>query len=71
MGSPRRTMTLNLTEDEMSVVEGLAGKKEVSKTSIVKAAIKLYYIIDMRISNGEKIFAEDEKTSKKAELLLL
>lgn len=71
MSAQRKTMTLNLTQDEMDVLELLATKKDVSKTAVLKAAIKLYYIIDCRIANGERIFSEDEKKGEKAELLLL
>ncbi|AMD89870.1 transcriptional regulator [Desulfovibrio fairfieldensis] len=71
MTSERKTMTLNLTKDEMDILDALATRKDVSKTSILKAAIKLYYIINLRIESGEKIFSEDDKTGEKAELLLL
>ena len=71
MSTQRKTMTLNLTQDEMDVLEMLATKKDVSKTAVLKAAIKLYYVIDCRIASGERIFSEDEKKGDKAELLLL
>jgi hypothetical protein len=67
----QKTLTLNLSEEEMSLLESLAIQKAVSKTAILKSAIKLYYIIDSRISNGEKIFSEDISKGEKAELLLL
>lgn len=55
----------------MSLLESLAIKKGVSKTTILKSAIKLYYVINFRISNGERIFSEDISKGEKAELLLL
>ena len=67
----RKTMTLNLTDDEMNVLEALANKKNVSKTAILKSALKLFYIIELRISNGERVFTEDEEKGEKVELLLL
>ena len=67
----QKTLTLNLSEDEMSLLESLAMQKAVSKTAILKSAIKLYYVINFRISNGEKIFSEDISKGEKAELLLL
>jgi hypothetical protein len=66
-----KTLTLNLTEDEMNLLETLAENKGTSKTAILKSAIKLYYVIDFRIANGEKIFSEDAEKGEKAELLLL
>jgi hypothetical protein len=64
-------MTLNLTDEEMKILESLAAQKDVSKTAILKSAVKLYYIINLRIAIGEKIFSEDEIKGEKAELLLL
>ena len=55
----QKTLTLNLSEEEMSLLEFLAAQKNVSKTAMIKSAIKLYYVINFRISNGEKIFSED------------
>jgi predicted transcriptional regulator len=67
----QKTLTLNLSEEEMNLLETLAMKKAVSKTAVLKSAIKLYYVINFRISNGEKIFSEDISKGEKAELLLL
>ena len=67
----QKTLTLNLSEEEMSVLESLAMQKAVSKTAILKSAIKLYYVINFRISSGEKIFSENTSKGEKAELLLL
>jgi len=67
----QKTLTLNLSEEEMSLLESLAMQKAVSKTAILKSAIKLYYVINFRITNGEKIFSEDISKGEKAELLLL
>lgn len=71
MVDSKKTMTLNLTESEMRAVEDLARKKELSKTALIKQAIRLYQMIDFRISQGEKLVFEDEKTQKKAELMVL
>ena len=71
MGTTRKTMTLNLADEEMKILETLAAQKDVSKTTILKSAIKLYYIINLRIASGEKIFSEDVEKGEKAELLLL
>ena len=64
------TMTLNLTAREMEVIEELAAKKEMTKTAVVKHAIRLYQMVDTKISEGSKLFLEDEKANKKAELMV-
>ena len=71
MGSNKKTVTLNLSSDEMSVLESLASAKGVSKTAILKSALKLYYIIQLRVDGGEKIFSEDDDKKEKVELILL
>ncbi len=71
MSDAKKTMTLNLTEAEMSALEVLAKKKDLSKTAVVRQAIRLYQMIEARVSAGEKLIFEDEKAQKKAELMVL
>ena len=71
MRDSKKTMTLNLTEAEMQALEDLAKKKDLTKTAVVRQAIRLYQMIEARVSAGEKLIFEDEKTQKKAELMVL
>jgi len=71
MSDGKKTMTLNLTEAEMRALEDLAKKKDLSKTALVRQALRLYQMIEVRLSQGEKLVFEDEKAQKKAELLVL
>ena len=67
----RKTLTLNLTEAEMAGLEELCGRYEMNKTAVLKKALRMFTLIDERIQRGEKLFAEDEKEQKKAELVML
>lgn len=71
MNDTKKTMTLNLTEAEMQAVEDLAKKKDLTKTAVIRQAIRLYQLIDARLALGEKLVFEDEKAQKKAELMVL
>jgi hypothetical protein len=71
MSDVRRTMTLNLTESEMRVLEDLAQQKELTKTAVIRQAIRLYQLVEARLAAGEKLTFEDEKGQKKAELMVL
>ncbi len=71
MTASKRTMTLNLSEAEMGVLEALCEKKELSKTALIRQALKLYQIIEARLDRGEKLFFEDDKTKEKAEVMML
>ena len=66
----KKSIILNLSEREINVLDELSEKKGMSKTSILKHALALYQIIQLRIEDGEKIFTEDEKKDRK-ELLLV
>lgn len=68
--STRKTMTLNLSLAEMDAVAELAEKKELSKTSVIRQALRLYQLIEARLADGEKLFFEDNE-AKKAELMML
>ena len=66
----KRTMTLNLSCEEMAAVETIARRKDVTKTAIIKQAIRLYLLVDTRLGDGDKLFVEDDK-KQKTELAVL
>lgn len=66
----KRTMTLNLTDQEMRALEELSTQKDLSKTALVRQALRLYQMIDVRLGRGETLFFEDTE-KKKAELMVL
>ena len=67
----KRTMTLNLTEAEMEVLTELCEKKELSKTALLRQALRVYQAIEVRLDSGSKLFFENEATKEKAEVLML
>lgn len=67
----KRTMTLNLTDAEMTALEDLATKKDLNKTAVIRQALRLYQMVDQRLREGKKVFIEDEMTKAKSELMLL
>ncbi|ATE80464.1 transcriptional regulator [Pseudomonas frederiksbergensis] len=71
MAAAKKTMTLNLTDAEMTVLEDLCEKKDLSKTSVLRQALRLYQLVEARVEKGDKLFFEDEKTKQKAEIMML
>lgn len=69
--SSKKTMTLNLTEPEMRVLEELSEKKDLSKTAVIRQALRLYQLVDVRLAEGNKLFFENADKSEKAELMVL
>jgi hypothetical protein len=67
----KRTMTLNLTPREMTVLEELAAKKDLSKTGVMRLALRLLQAVDAKIQMGQKLMFEDEKTKEKSEMVLI
>jgi hypothetical protein len=67
----KRTMTLNLTDAEMNVLEELSQRKEMSKTAVVRQALRLFQMLDARLAQGEKLFFERDLTKEKAELMVI
>lgn len=67
----KKTMTLNLTDAEMRVLEELCAKKELSKTALLRQALRLYQIVEARLEKGDKLFFEDDRTKEKAEVMML
>ncbi len=71
MSDEKRTMTLNLTPREMSVLEELAAAKDLSKTGVMKLALRLLQAVDSKIRLGQKLLVEDGTTKEKSELVIL
>lgn len=67
----KRTMTLNLTAAEMEALEDFAQRKDLSKTAVIRQALRLYQLVDARVAQGEKLFFEDELQRKKSEVMVL
>ena len=61
-------MTLNLSDAEMRALEVLCEQKDLSKTAVIRQALRLYQLVDARLANGGKLFFEDSKRGK-AELI--
>ena len=56
------TMTLNLSDREMAVVDSLALEMDVSKTTVLRSALRLYQLVHARIKAGERMmFSGDEQ----------
>ena len=68
--SDKRQMTLTLSDAEMRLLEGLAERKELTKTAIIRMALKLFQLVDERTTEGGKLFIEAED-KQKTELALL
>ncbi len=64
-------MTLNLTAAEMDALDEIAQKKDLSKTSVVRQALRLYRAVDLRLAAGEKLYFEDEAENKKSEVMVI
>lgn len=67
----KRTMTVNFSETEMVVLESLSSKKSLSKTGVLRQALRLYQMIDGRLERGDRLLFEDDKTKEKAEVMML
>ncbi len=67
----KKTMTLNLRENEMRVLDELSKRKDMSKTALLRQALRMYQVIEARLENGDKLFIEDEQTKTKAEVMLI
>ncbi|MEM7011322.1 MAG: hypothetical protein AAF585_07550 [Verrucomicrobiota bacterium] len=46
-------------------------KKELSKTGVMKLALRLLQNVDARVQPGKKLLVEDEETNEKSELVIL
>jgi len=55
MNTEKKTMTLNLPAHEMEILDQMCEAKDMSKTAVIRQALRLYQHIDTRISKGQKM----------------
>jgi len=67
----KKTMTLNLTEAEMKVLELFSVQKQMSKTLVMRQALRLYQKIDVHIESGGKLTFENDTTGMKTEIIMI
>lgn len=67
----RRQMTLVLSDKEMDLLDRMAERRGMSKTALVRQALRLYQSVTERIEGGEKVFVEQPTTKEKTELMVL
>lgn len=67
----KRTMTLNLTAREMAVLEELTATKGLSKTGVMRLALRVLQAVDAKVQMGHKLVVENEQTRQKSELVIL
>lgn len=65
-----KTMTLNLPEREMQILDQMCEFKEMSKTALLRQALRMYQLIDARLSQGQTIsFKNPDGTSADVEFI--
>ncbi|WP_256215448.1 ribbon-helix-helix protein, CopG family [Sphingobium sp. AP50] len=60
-----------MTDAEMRALEELSARKDLSKTAVLRQALRLYQMLDARVEKGDKLVFENDVTRDKAELMLL
>lgn len=54
-----KTMTLNISEEEMNAIEKLANDKGITKTALIRQALRLYQTFENRLDDGWKTIVVD------------
>lgn len=67
----KRTMTLNLTEREMQVLDELGTKQGLNKSALMRQMLRLYQAIDARLEQGGKLMFENKNKQESSELMVL
>ena len=67
----KKAMTLSLATPEMEALEDLARRKDLSKTAVVRQALRLMHLVDERVTAGTRLVLEDDNRQQKSELVVL
>jgi hypothetical protein len=53
------------------VLDDLSARKDLTKTAVLRQALRLYQTVEARVEKGDKLLFENEATKEKAELMFL
>jgi regulatory protein YycI of two-component signal transduction system YycFG len=68
---PKKTLiSLNLSEAELELLTELSQKKEMSKSAILRQALRIMGTLEQRIDRGEKFYFES-LDKEKSEIVLM
>lgn len=67
----KKAMTLSLATPEMQALEDLARRKDLSKTAVVRKALRLMHLVEERVTHGTRLVLEDDTRQQKSELVVL
>ncbi len=62
---------LNLSKNEMSVLDRLALSKGQTRSAVLRQALRLYESLDLRMAQGARLVLEETDKKGKAEVLFL
>lgn len=68
--SNKTLISLNLSDSEFSLLTDLSERKEMSKSAVLRQALRMMGTIEQRIGLGEKLYFESVD-KEKSEILLL
>jgi regulatory protein YycI of two-component signal transduction system YycFG len=63
-------ISINLSQAELDLLAELSEKKEMSKSAILRQALRMMGLIEQRINQGEKFYFESPD-KEKSEVLLV
>jgi hypothetical protein len=63
-------ISLNLSEVELGLLNDLSQQKEMSKSAVLRQALRMMGIVERRIQQGEKFYFESPD-KEKSEVVLL
>ena len=68
--SKKTLISLNLSEVELDLLAELSKKKEMSKSAVLRQALRMMVLIEQRINQGEKFYFESVD-KEKSEVILI
>ena len=67
----RRTISVSLNERELEALSELSDRTGMSKSALIRQAIRLYQSVSIRIDAGEKMYFEKPGSREKLEVVVL
>lgn len=66
----KKTLTLNLSDDEMQQLTAYSERFDMSKTATLRQALRFFLAVRSRSDKGEEIYLQDHLGNKREVIIL-
>lgn len=66
-----KALNMNLADAESDALDAMAKQKEMTKTAVIRQALRLYQLFDAKLASGKEMVFRDVKTGEIEQIIVV